>query len=94
VAVNAAHQLLFWDGTSWQAETTGLGSGIITSLWGNDANNVWGAGYDMASSESLVEYWDGTVWSVAHRGPTGAYRSVTGDGTESGPWEQSVNRAA
>jgi hypothetical protein len=70
---NSATQTLteHWDGTQWSVVSSpnhqgSLGS-ILTAVTSVSTNDVWAVGsYDscFSCSESLVEHWDGTQWSI------------------------------
>jgi hypothetical protein len=60
-----------WDGSQWSVvESPGLGnsySHTLSDVAALSTNDVWAVGYKTDSngnSQTLIEYWDGTHWSV------------------------------
>ena len=66
------HSLIeHWNGTAWSvvpdSDPPGSGGGLL-SVAAVAANDVWAVGRFAATNgiiQSLVEHWDGSVWSVA-----------------------------
>ncbi len=62
--------VLHWDGSTWQPQPSpDLGVGGLNELFGVSAtssNNAWAVGYydDGGATQTLIERWDGTSWTV------------------------------
>jgi hypothetical protein len=59
-----------WDGSTWSivpSPNVGSIGSVFSSVTALSQNNVWAVGddtIDFSSSQTLVEHWDGTQWSV------------------------------
>ena len=59
-----------WNGTSWSivaSPNVGMGSNALTAVTAVSANNIWATGNYYISTfvtQTLIEHWDGTQWSV------------------------------
>lgn len=59
-----------WDGASWQIVTSPNPGSIYNTLYGVtaiSASDVWAVGYSVNTpgvTQTLIEHWDGTSWSV------------------------------
>ena len=60
-----------WNGSAWNVVASpdpGVGMNYLTSVSAVSANNVWAVGSAFSSnsitSQTLIEYWNGSTWSV------------------------------
>lgn len=60
-----------WDGTAWSVVSSpspgSYLSNVLTGISGKSANDVWAVGYyqdSAGATETLIEHWDGSTWSV------------------------------
>jgi hypothetical protein len=84
-----------WNGTSWTIVTgpdSGLVDVVLTGVAASSANNVWilGSGHDpnTNTNPSLIEHWNGSVWTATIFGPiSGQVAEVEGiTANSSGVW--------
>ena len=61
----------YWDGTSWRvvpSPNPGTSFNLLYGVTAISANNVWAGGYTYDNSngfsQTLIEHWNGTSWSV------------------------------
>ena len=67
-----------WNGRAWKirsSPTVGTENGFVGGIDGSSPNDVWVVGYrgrfGYASSTTLIEHWNGTVWKVV-KAPNGS----------------------
>lgn len=64
-----------WDGSKWTVQASpspGANINVLTSVAAISANNVWAVGYRTGGdtvSDTLIEHWNGTRWTV-HASPS------------------------
>lgn len=68
-----------WDGVQWSAVPSpnpGAISNVLLSITAVSSTDVWAAGYaeshNSGGTGTLIEHWDGTVWSVVPNPPAGS----------------------
>ena len=86
-----AHTLaLHWNGTNWtQVNTPNPGSyeNILGGVAALASNDVWAVGrrHDQAGAgRTLIEHWDGTIWSVANSANATSYENTLNSITTAG----------
>jgi hypothetical protein len=69
-----------WDGSAWQivpsANTTDLQDNELASVEAVASNDVWAVGYasdETGRTNTLIEHWDGTAWSIVASPNLGAH---------------------
>lgn len=60
-----------WDGSSWTVSPTvslGTSNGILNGVVALSPSNVWAVGWSLpamgGTSQTLIEHWDGSSWSI------------------------------
>jgi len=61
-----------WTGSAWSTVTSpnvGAGDNALNGVWAVSATDIWAVGYSFAtttstSSQTLIEHWNGSAWSV------------------------------
>lgn len=75
-----------WNGATWSVVASpnpGVGMNYLTSVSAVSANKIWAVGSAFSSnsltSQTLIEYWNGSTWSVVNSsGPGSSYNILYG----------------
>src|SRR3569832_723867 len=74
-AVGDGGTILKWDGSGWQAQSSGVTNNLY-AIWGLDPNHVFCVGDD-----STILYWDGLKWTKQEGQVIANFRGVWGTST-------------
>jgi photosystem II stability/assembly factor-like uncharacterized protein len=77
-AVGRAGTAIRFDGTAWQAVSSGTDVDLLDA-WVSDDGSLWACGYRSSYSESILLRYNGNVWEeYGHSPPWGVYADLFG----------------